>query len=54
MTSALFNSMFNLGNLMAPVISAIVYDWKGYQSTTDVMMVSSAGFCVIFALVMLK
>jgi len=54
MTSALFNSMFNLGNLLAPVIAAVMYDWKGYQATTDLMMVGSAGFMVVFACVMFR
>jgi predicted MFS family arabinose efflux permease len=41
MTSALFNSMFNLGNLMAPIIAGLLNDNYGYKFTTDTMMVMS-------------
>ena len=48
----MFNSMFNLGNLLAPVIAGLIYDWKGYQVTTDVMMIASVGQVVVFFIVM--
>lgn len=41
MTAGLFNSMFNLGNLLSPLVAGILNDWKGYKFTTDTMMIVS-------------
>jgi predicted MFS family arabinose efflux permease len=54
MTSALFNSMFNLGNLLAPVIAGLLYDWKGYSFTTDTLMCASAAYVIVFVIVMFR
>ena len=41
MTAGLFNSMFNLGNLLAPLIAGSLHDWGGYRFTTDTMSIVS-------------
>lgn len=50
MCSALFNSMFNLGNLISPLIAAVLHDSYGYKFTTDFMMVLAMIYTGILAL----
>ena len=47
MTAGLFNSMFNLGNLMSPLVSGVLNDWRGYKYTTDTMMIGSSIYVAI-------
>ena len=47
-TASLFNSMFNLGNLMAPLLAGLMNDNFGYRLTCDFMAVSSLLFCGFF------
>jgi len=51
--SGLFNSMFNLGNLFAPLISGILNDMHGYVYTCDFMMITTAMFCIFFYMTMI-
>ena len=53
MTASLFNSMFNLGNLLAPLIAGVFNDLYGYRFTTDFMLISTVVFCVVFYFVMI-
>ena len=48
MSAALFNSMFNLGNLLAPLIAGALYDAKGYKFATDTMMISATVYTIFF------
>ena len=52
MSSALFNSMFNVGNVFSPLIAGALHDAYGYQFTTDTMMVVSLIY-LIFLIVTL-
>ncbi|CDW89016.1 permeases of the major facilitator superfamily [Stylonychia lemnae] len=52
-TSGLFNSMFNLGNLLAPLIAGILNDSHGYVYTCDFMMITAAIYCVFFYFTMI-
>lgn len=52
MTAALFNSMFNLGNLLAPLVASGLYDAGGYKFTTDTMMISATVYTVVFIVFM--
>ena len=52
MTAALFNSMFNLGNLLSPLVAGILNDGYGYKFTTDTMMVASALYLVFLFLIL--
>ena len=47
-TASLFNVMFNLGNLMAPIVAGVLNDNFGYQSATDFMAVACIFYCAIF------
>lgn len=47
-TASLFNSMFNLGNLLAPLLAGLLNDNFGYRETCDVMAVSSVAFLIVF------
>lgn len=53
MTASMFNCMFNLGNLLAPLIAGFIYDSYGYKFTTDFMMVSTAIYCIVFYFTMI-
>ena len=53
-TASIFNAMFNLGNLIAPLIAGVMNDWVGYRSTTDFMMVTAFLFTILFAMTMFK
>ena len=53
MTASLFNSMFNLGNLVAPVLAGLLDDNLGYKATTDIMMVASSVYCAVFYFIMI-
>ena len=48
MTAALFNSMFNLGNLLAPLIASGLNDTGGYKFATDTMMITSTVYTLVF------
>ena len=50
MSSALFNSMFNLGNLVSPLVAGLLTDRNGYKVTTDVMMVASLFYCILLVI----
>ena len=52
MTAALFNSMFNLGNLLAPLVASSLHDSGGYKFATDFMMLSAAAYTVVFIVFM--
>jgi predicted MFS family arabinose efflux permease len=52
MTAALFNSMFNLGNLLAPLVASGLYDAGGYKFTTDTMMIISTVYTFVFIVFM--
>jgi MFS family permease len=52
-TSGLFNSMFNLGNLLAPLIAGILGDNFGYRFTCDFMVISTIIFVIIFYFTMI-
>ena len=52
MTAALFNSMFNLGNLLAPLIASGLHDSGGYKFATDTMMLCSTVYTVVFIVFM--
>ena len=47
-TAGLFNSMFNLGNLLAPVISGALHENYGFRVTCDTMMIATCFFVLIF------
>ena len=47
MTSALFNCMFNLGNLLSPLAAGLLTDRYGYKVTTDVMMIASLAYSFV-------
>ncbi len=51
--SGLFNSMFNLGNLLAPLIAGMLDDFFGYQMTCDIMAVFCFGFSLLFYFTMI-
>jgi MFS family permease len=53
MTASLFNSMFNLGNLLAPVLAGVLSDNFGYKVTTDCMMISTVVYCIVFYFIMI-
>ncbi|CDW85626.1 permeases of the major facilitator superfamily [Stylonychia lemnae] len=53
MTASIFNSMFNLGNLVAPLIAGVLNDNYGYKFTTDFMLVSTVIYCIIFYFTMI-
>ena len=52
MTAALFNSMFNLGNLLAPLIASGLHDTGGYKFATDTMMISATVYTIVFIVFM--
>ena len=52
-TSGLFNSMFNLGNLLAPLISGTLADHFGYRITCDFFVVITTIFVIIFYFAMI-
>ena len=52
-TAGLFNSMFNLGNLLAPVIAGVMTDNYGYRFTCDFFVVSTTIFVIVFYFVMI-
>jgi len=52
-TSGLFNAMFNLGNLLAPLTAGILNDAHGYVYTCDFMMVSAAIYSLFFYFTMI-
>lgn len=54
MCSALFNSMFNLGNLLSPLIAAVMHDSYGYKCTTDAMMILALVYTGILALTLIS
>jgi len=53
MTASLFNSMFNLGNLVAPLIAGVLNDNYGYKYTTDFMFVSTGLYCIAYYFIMI-
>ena len=52
-TASLFNSMFNLGNLLAPLIAGVLNDSYGYVYTTDFMMVTAIIYCIFYYFTMI-
>jgi MFS family permease len=52
-TAGLFNSMFNLGNLLAPLIAGILGDHFGYRFTCDFMVICTLIFVFIFYFTMI-
>jgi len=52
-TSGLFNSMFNLGNLLAPLIAGTLNDNFGYRFTCDFMAIATFVFLIIFYFTMI-
>ena len=53
MTASVFNAMFNLGNLLAPLIAGFLYDSYGYKYTVDFITISTVIFCIVFYFVMI-
>lgn len=47
-TASLFNSMFNLGNLIAPLMAGVLNDHYGYIYTTEFMAVSAIIYTIFF------
>ncbi|CDW75990.1 permeases of the major facilitator superfamily [Stylonychia lemnae] len=47
-SSSLFNSMFNLGNLIAPIVASVINDMYGYVFTCDFMMIIATIYCMLF------
>eukprot|EP00347_Sterkiella_histriomuscorum_P013737 403363558 len=52
-TASLFNSMFNLGNLLAPLIAGVLNDNYGYVYTTDFMMVTAFIYVIFYYFTMI-
>lgn len=52
-TASLFNSMFNLGNLLAPLAAGVLNDSYGYTYTTDFMMITAFCYCVFYYFTMI-
>lgn len=53
LTASLFNSMFNLGNLLAPLLAGVLNDSFGYIYTTDFMMITAIIYSVFFYFTMI-
>lgn len=53
MTASMFNAMFNLGNLLAPLIAGVLFDAYGYKLTCDYILISNILFCIVYYFVML-
>ena len=53
MTASLFNSMFNLGNLIAPLVAGALQDNYGYHTCTDVMTIGCIAYCLVFYFTMI-
>lgn len=51
--SGLFNSMFNMGNLLGPLVAGFLSDWFEYRGTCDIMMVFSLMFTIFFYMTMI-
>ena len=47
-TAGLFNSMFNLGNLLAPVMAGFLGDHYGYRFTCDFFVVFTTLFVIVY------
>src|ERR1700733_12780075 len=52
-TAGLFNSMFNLGNLLAPVIAGSLGERFGYRFTCDFFVIATAAFTILFYFTMI-
>ncbi len=52
-TASLFNSMFNLGSLVAPLVAGVLNDSYGYIFTTDFMVVTSLTYAIFFYFTMI-
>ena len=53
MSVSVFNSMYSLSNLVAPIIGALLYNYIGYEFTCNIMAFSSIAFALIFYLTMI-
>ena len=49
----MFNSMFSLGNLIAPLLGGTLNYCYSYSTTCDTMAVLSLGFAILFYLTMI-
>jgi predicted MFS family arabinose efflux permease len=52
-TAGLFNSMFNLGNLIAPLLGGLLNEKFGYKLTCDFMAIASFVYAIVFYLTMI-
>lgn len=50
---SIFNSMYSLSNLVAPIIGSIFYCYLDYEWTCNIMAFCSFGFALTFYLTMI-